>query len=127
MYYFLHEYFYSNIPQRFQRERNAQETDEREIRIPVIHWNSVSGLLRFSRKNVHKIGDNSIGSDVKSCYLGMSEKRFRFLLRCIRFEDITDQLQRKKLDKMTAIRKVLELFLTNFKEYLVASEYLTLI
>ena len=55
----------------------------------------------------------------------MSEKRFRFLLRCLRFDDIIDSVARQETDKLTPIRQILELSLVNFLNNLTASEYLT--
>ncbi|CAH2000087.1 unnamed protein product [Acanthoscelides obtectus] len=56
----------------------------------------------------------------------MSEQRFRFLLRCLRFDNINDRNMRKELDKMAAIREVFELFTNNFEKYFSPSEYLTI-
>ena len=54
----------------------------------------------------------------------MSEMRFQFLLRCLRFDDITDRVARQETDKLALIRQILELFLANFQNNFTASEYL---
>ena len=53
----------------------------------------------------------------------MSEMRFRFLLRCLIFDDITDRVAKQETDKLTLIRQILELFLANFQNNFTASEY----
>lgn len=52
----------------------------------------------------------------------MSEKRFRFLVRCIRFDDINNRNERREL---APIREVFEYFIANFQNNFIASEYLT--
>lgn len=83
------------------------------------------GALRNARKNTHQICDNSRGSGIEKCYLAMSEKRFRFLVWCIRFYDINSRNERKEIDKLAPIREVFEYFIANFQNNFIASEYLT--
>ncbi|XP_053956251.1 piggyBac transposable element-derived protein 4-like [Anastrepha ludens] len=111
----------------FQEDRmnqDARETDDTEIRA-FIGILFLIGALRSSRKNLHKIWDNSQGNGVESCYLAMSEKRFRFLLRCLRFDDINTRQQRRAIDKLAAIRELFEVFLVNFQNNCIGSEFLT--
>lgn len=56
----------------------------------------------------------------------MSENRFLFLLRSIRFDDYRSREERKKIDKMTHIRKVFDDFVQNCKMNYKISEYATL-
>ncbi|CAH2009352.1 unnamed protein product, partial [Acanthoscelides obtectus] len=111
--------------QEFTRDRDARSTDEIEIRA-FIGLLFLIGTMRCSRKNIHLLWDNSKGNGIESCYLTMSEQRFRFLLRCLRFNNINDRNMRKELDKMAAIREVFELFTNNFEKYFSPSEYLTI-
>ncbi|CAH2001451.1 unnamed protein product [Acanthoscelides obtectus] len=111
--------------QEFTRDRDARSTDEIEIRA-FIGLLFLIGTMRCSRKNIHLLWDNSKGNDIESCYLTMSEQRFRFLLRCLRFDNINDRNMRKELDKMAAIREVFEIFTNNFEKYFSPSEYLTI-
>lgn len=109
---------------RFDRDRDARNTNEREIRafIGILY---IIGVLRSSRKNLHKIWDNRKGSGIEMCYLAMSEKRMRFLLRCVRFDDFRDRGQRRDIDKLAPIREVFEYFLVNIQKCFIASEFLT--
>lgn len=81
------------------------------------------GSLRYSRKNAHQLWDNSEGNGLESCYLTMTEKRFRFFLRCIRFDDIRDRNTRKETDKLAPIREIFDVMIRNFQKYYSASEY----
>lgn len=56
----------------------------------------------------------------------MSEKRFQFLLRCIRFDDVRGRNERIKLDKITHIRWLFEHFVDNCKNAYTISEYVTI-
>ncbi|KAL4126047.1 hypothetical protein QTP88_010279 [Uroleucon formosanum] len=79
-----------------------------------------------SRKNIHQLWDNSKGNEMESCYLTMSEKRFRFLVRCLRFDDMHDRAVRKQFDKLAPIRDIFTLMVDNFQKYYCPSECVTI-
>jgi len=56
----------------------------------------------------------------------MSEKRFRFLVRCLRFDDMHDRAVRKQFDKLAPIRDIFTLMVDNFQKYYCPSEYVTI-
>ncbi|XP_018310782.1 uncharacterized protein [Mycetomoellerius zeteki] len=55
----------------------------------------------------------------------MSYKRMRFLLKCIRFDNIDDRQERILVDKLAAIREIFEDFVANCKTHYNISEYAT--
>lgn len=112
------------MKENFSRERDARETDEAEIRA-LFGLLYLIGSFSCSRTNTKKLWDNSKGNGLESCYLTMSEKRFKFLLKCLRFDDVRDRISRKDTDKLAAIRQVFEIVNNNFSKYFVPSEYLT--
>ncbi|XP_023213628.1 piggyBac transposable element-derived protein 4-like [Centruroides sculpturatus] len=116
--------YISKVRNLYVRDRDARDTNSTEIKA-FVGLLYLIGTIRSSTKNAHKMWDNSKGNGLESCYLSMSEKRFRFLLRCIRFDDITDREERRKIDKLAPIREIHEMFLTNFQKYFTPSEYLT--
>lgn len=116
--------YIEEIKYKFDRDRDARKTDETEIKA-LIGIMFLIGILRSSRKNAHKIWDNSKGNGVESCYLAMSETRFRFLIRCLRFDDIRTRKERKEFDKLAPIREVFEIFLANFQNNFIPSEFVT--
>jgi len=48
------------------------------------------------------------------------------LLRNLRFDNFTDRKQRREIDKLAAIRELLELIVLNFQTNFILSEYLTI-
>lgn len=117
--------YIETIRSKFERYRDARPTDIIEIRgfIGLLY---LIGSLGNSRKNLKYLWDNSKGNGLESCYLTMSEKRFRFILRCFRFDDIKDRENRKAIDKLAPIREVFEIIINNFQKYYSPSEYLTI-
>lgn len=67
---------------------------------------------------------DGLGAELLPCV--MSEKRFQFLLRYIRFDDIRGRDERTKVDKITHIRWVFEHFVDNCKNAYSVSEYITI-
>lgn len=83
------------------------------------------GALKNEHRNTRDIWSNDgCGIDIVMC--AMSENRFLFLLRSIRFDDYRSREERKKIDKMTHIRKVFDDFVQNCKMNYKISEYATL-
>lgn len=116
--------YIDHVKERFERERDAKNTDQNEIKA-FLGILLLSGTLESNRKKTKQIWDNSFGSGVESCYLTMSEKRFHFLMRCIRFDDIRDRLQRKEIDRLASIRELFELLVQKFQSFFTPSEYCT--
>lgn len=59
----------------------------------------------------------------------MSEKRFSFLLRCLRFDDTSDvreREQRKASDKFTLFRNIFEKFVGNCKKHYIPGQRMTI-
>nr|CAI5841395.1 unnamed protein product [Callosobruchus analis] len=56
----------------------------------------------------------------------MSQRRFRFLLRVIRFDDKRTRVERSELDKLAPVKEVFELFTENCKQSYAVGEYVTL-
>lgn len=113
------------IQDRYQRERDARLTDATEIRA-FLGILLLSGSLGGSRKKTKNIWDNSRGTGVEICYLAMSEKRFRFIMRCIRFDDIMDRHHRREIDRLAPIRELFELMIHSFQRFFTPSEYCTI-
>lgn len=55
----------------------------------------------------------------------MSDKRFKFLLKCFRFDDVRDREARYRTDKIAPIRVLFELVVSSFQQYYTPSEFLT--
>ncbi|XP_025195652.1 piggyBac transposable element-derived protein 4-like [Melanaphis sacchari] len=89
----------------------------------------IEHIVEWALKNGHRKtrdiwSNDGCGIDIVMC--AMSENRFLFLLRSIRFDDYRSREERKKIDKMTHIRKVFDDFVQNCKMNYKISEYATL-
>lgn len=117
--------YIQKIKSNFSRDRDARLTDVIEIRalIGILYF---IGIRRSSRLNISKMWDNSKGGGLEACYLAMSEKRFRFLMRCLRFDDVSDRPTRKAIDKLAPIRQILDQCLQNFQKFYSPSDQLTI-
>ncbi|XP_030750072.1 piggyBac transposable element-derived protein 4-like [Sitophilus oryzae] len=56
----------------------------------------------------------------------MSQRRFEFLISCLRFDNKRNRIERTKLDKFAHIRAVFDKFIDNCKAAYSPSEYLTI-
>lgn len=56
----------------------------------------------------------------------MSYKRFLFLGRCLIFDDRETRVERRKIDKLAAIRTTFDFFLKNINKNYNLSEYTTI-
>lgn len=117
--------YISQVRDKFRRVRDARDTDEKEIKalIGILY---LAGLLKSGRQNISQMWDNSKGTGVEAIYLTMSKSRFQFLMRCLRFDDITDRAQRRKLDKLAPIREIFDYTVNNFQKAYNPSSYVTI-
>lgn len=113
-----------NILSKFGRESDARFTTVQEMKALFGVLYIIGALKNGHRSTKDMWSSDGCNIDILKC--AMSEKRFLFLLRCIRFDDIRGREERKKLDKMTHIRKVFDDFTMNCKKSYALSEYVTL-
>ena len=116
--------YIDKIVDNFQRERDAKRTNVIEIKA-FIGLLYLCGVHKSSHVNVRDIWATD-GTGLEIFHHTMSYKRFLFLLRCLRFDDVRDRLKRKELDKLTPIRSVFELFVNNCKKLYSLGEFITI-
>lgn len=97
-----------NKRQNFQRERDAADTDECEIKA-VIGLLYIAGVLKSSHLNLRDLY-NQDGTGVEMFRLTMGINRLQFLLRTLRFDNIEDREMRKKTDKFAPVRNLFDGF-----------------
>jgi hypothetical protein len=107
---------YTNIyiqtqKEKFSRERDATETNVAEIKA-VIGLLYYSGFMRSCKLNSKDMWAND-GSGSNVCIATMSRKRFLFLLKCLRFDDVFTRNERRTIDKLAPIREITEIFKSN--------------
>lgn len=117
--------YIDKVRTNFQRDRDARPTDVKEIKalIGILY---LAGALKAGRRNVCDMWDNTDGTGVESVYITMSMNRFRFLLRCLRFDNIYSRDVRKAVDKLAAFREFFDQFVLNCKKSYKPTDYLTI-
>lgn len=109
---------------KYARERDTKPTNAHEIR-------AVIGLLYMAgvMKNSHTILEDlwaTDGTGIEFFPSVMSIKRFKFMLRSIRFDNVLTRRDREELDNLAAIRDLFEQFVNNCQENFVVSEFVTI-
>lgn len=112
------------IQQQFGRTRDARKTDIVEMRA-FIGLLYLAGLYKGGRLNLEDLWDTN-GNGIELFRLTMSLRRFRFIYRCIRFDDRETRNERKKVDRLAPIREVFEMFVDNCTKSYSLSEYVTI-
>ncbi|XP_008178393.1 piggyBac transposable element-derived protein 4-like [Acyrthosiphon pisum] len=108
----------------YARERDVLPTNLIEIK-------SVIGLLYLAgvKKSAHINLDefwHTDGTGIELFRLVMSLRRFRLLLRALRFDDSDTREDRKKLDKLAPIREMFDGFIDRSKNYYNLSSNVTI-
>lgn len=80
---------------------------------------------KASKLNLDKLWSTD-GTGVDIFRLTRSKQRFVIKLRCLQFDNIENIAERKKLDKLAAVRGIFYKFVSNCQVYYTPSEYLTI-
>jgi len=118
--------YISNLRQRVQysRTRDCLDTSRCEI-LAYFGLLFLIGVKKGHHVNVKELWAAD-GSGIEVTRAAMSYKRFLFLGRCLRFDDYKTRVERRKIDKLAAIRTMLDLFLKNIDKNYNLSEYTTI-
>lgn len=116
--------YIQSVSDNYARPRDAKPTDIVEIRalFGLLYMAGVSHVNRQNRDDIWKRN----GYGIEIFHLTMSEQRFKFLLRCIRFDDKDTRMERTAFDKLAAIRAIFDIFVTNCKNGYCLSAYVTI-
>lgn len=107
----------------YVRERDAKPTNKDEIHA-VLGLLYLAGIMKSSHANLEDLWASD-GFGVEYFRATMSMKRFRFLLRAMRFDDIRTRKQRRATDKLAPIRQLFEDFVNRCKQCYSLSAYVT--
>lgn len=116
--------FIESIKPFFSRSRDANLTSEVEI-TALIGLLYMAGIYKANRLNTEDLWRTD-GSGIEIFRLTMSLQRFRFLLRCVRFDDKDTREDREKTDKLAAIRDIFDRFVHNCETAYNMSEFVTI-
>ena len=112
------------IKDNFQRDRDAKTTNLEEIKalFGLLYY---AGVLKSSHLHTDELwSDNGTGIQIFRC--GMSQQRFRFLLRALRFDDKRDRAARIAVDKLAPLREVFDFIVLKCKQNFSVAEYTTI-
>ncbi|XP_049790133.1 piggyBac transposable element-derived protein 4-like [Schistocerca nitens] len=116
--------YIDTVQEHFSRARDISHTDVTEIRA-FIGLLYLAGAYRGNRQSLEELWGTE-GDGVEKFSLVMSLKRFKNLIRCLRFDDRTTRSQRKELDRLAPIREVFEKFVENCQKSYCAGENVTI-
>lgn len=116
--------FILSIQANYERERDARFTTKSEI-MAFIGLLILSGVKKVNHTNFLELWTaDGTGMDIfRAC---MSYNRFLFLLRVIRLDDKATREERRKTDKLAAIRPFLDAFVRNCKSAYCLGEFITI-
>ncbi|XP_066583280.1 piggyBac transposable element-derived protein 4-like [Prorops nasuta] len=116
--------YIAHVREKYERERDAKNTDLEEIKT-FIGLLLLTGVTKSRSLHLSDIWNkNKLGIAVFSAT--MSEKRFRFLLQCIRFDDKRTRQERSEIDVLAPVREIFELFVANSQNNYSLGEYTTI-
>lgn len=120
---FTNQYI-ERVQENFNRIRDAKFTDIQEIKA-CIGLLYLLGVNRSNRQSLEEVWATD-GTGIEKCRLTMSLRRFKFLLRCLRFDDLATRALRRQTDNLAAIRELFEDFVKNCKKAYSLGENVTI-
>ncbi|XP_050510423.1 piggyBac transposable element-derived protein 4-like isoform X2 [Diabrotica virgifera virgifera] len=112
------------IKGRFSRERDVNNTDLLEIRA-FVGLLYLAGAYKANRISLEELwGKNDDG--IEKFSLVMSIKRFKFLMRCLSFDDLETRSSRKENDRLAPIRDIFTKFVQNCQASYYVGESVTI-
>ncbi|XP_067135443.1 piggyBac transposable element-derived protein 4-like [Centruroides vittatus] len=112
------------IQPNYGRERDANLTDLTEIKafIGILYLAGYKKLNRCNSKEMWTMD----GTGLEIVRTVMSEKRFKFLLYNLRFDNKNLRKERIKTDKLAAVRDMVDIFVKSCQQNYSISEYCTI-
>ncbi|KFM65393.1 PiggyBac transposable element-derived protein 4, partial [Stegodyphus mimosarum] len=116
--------YIKKVSVNYTRDRDAKTTNDVEIRA-LFGLLYLCGLHKSSHTNTQDLWASD-GSGIEILRNTMSYKRFNFLLRYLRLDNVTNREARKKLDKLAAVREFFADFNENCQKIHIIGEYVTI-
>ncbi|XP_049833496.1 piggyBac transposable element-derived protein 4-like [Schistocerca gregaria] len=112
-----------SIKASFQRERDVKPIDIIELKA-FIGLLFLAGVNKSNRQSLEDLW-GSDGDGIEKFRLVMNIKRFKFIMRCLKFDNRVTHDERRKLDKITTIREIFSLFVQNCQKSYTLRENVT--
>lgn len=115
--------YIDSIKTQFDRNRDANNTDICEMKafLGILY---LAGVIKSKRETLLDLW-NTNGTGTEAVYLTMSYKRFQFLFRCLRFDNVHDSVRRQEIDRLALIRDIFDAFVQNLRKSYTPCGFLT--
>lgn len=120
---YTNEYI-TSIKENYQRERDTKLIDIIELKA-FIGLLYLAGVYKSNRQSLEELWGTN-GDGVEKFGLVMNIKRFKFIIRCLRFDDRLTREERKKQDRLAAVRDIFTKFVQNCQKNYSLGENVTL-
>ena len=101
----------------------VKPTTSEEIRV-LLELMFIRGAMKQNLRNIHKVYFHKSSNPIYKATMGIN--CFKFLVRCIQFDNLTARPQRWRSDRFAAFREFLKCFNENCAQLRTPSEYLTI-
>ncbi|XP_049857934.1 piggyBac transposable element-derived protein 4-like [Schistocerca gregaria] len=115
--------YIESIKASFQRERDVKPVDIIELKA-FIGLLFLVGVNKSNRQGLEDLW-GSDGDGIEKFRLVMNIKRFKFIMRCLRFDNRVTHDERRKFDTITTIREIFSLFVQNCQKSYTLGENIT--
>lgn len=105
--------YIENVQAKFSRMRDAKTTDIIELKA-AIGLLYLLGVNHSNRQSLEEMWATD-GSGIEKFRLTMNLRRFKFLIRCLRFDNLTTRPVRRNVDNLAAVRELFTAFVDNCK------------
>lgn len=116
--------YIQSIRHKYSRPRDASDTNVVELKA-CLGLLFLGGLMKVSHTCLEDLW-NPDGTGIEYFRLTMGINRFKFLLQCLRFDDIRTRANRKLTDKLAAVRYLIERFNGSLSKHYSVSETVTI-
>lgn len=121
---YTNQYITDHVKDKFARERDIQLTDVIELRA-FLGLLYLAGAYRANRQSLEELWGRE-NDGIEKLSLVMSLRRFKTLLRCLRFDNRSTRPERKQYDRLFPIRNILDVFVRNCQNCYCVGENVTI-
>lgn len=109
---------------KWKKSSHYRETTVPELKA-VIGLLYLSGTFKSNHRHLYELW-NTDGTGMEVFRATMSQRRFEFLVSCLRFDNKENRMERLSIDRLAHIRGLFERFVENCKAAYTPSQYLTI-
>lgn len=116
--------YIESISDRYTNKSDARPTDKQEL-TALLGLLYLAGVYHGGRTSIFEFwSTDGTGLDIFPATMAL--RRFRFLMRCLRMDNVRTREERKSQDNLAAVRNVLEKVVGNCQKYYTVGKYTTI-